>query len=98
MTSRGPAEPRTPPEMRRGPGSLRGLAAYVCWRSVLAEDRQDAQQVGVDPDQADGQAEGGPPRLALVQAGGDALLDEVEVEQQHEHTEHQADDRHDQAE
>ncbi len=50
---------------------------------VAAQDRQDPEQLDVDPDDRDGQAEGGAPRLTLGQPGCDAPLDEVEVEDQH---------------
>src|SRR6478736_5805790 len=66
-------------------------------RSVATHDREDAQQVGVDPHQADGHGEGGTPALTLRDAVGDTLLDEVEVEDQHEDTEREPDDREHQA-
>ena len=69
---RPPTRPRTPRPRRprhdetAPPGVGRAVRRGL--RSVRAEDRQDAQQVGVDPDQADGQRERGTPRLALRDA------------------------------
>src|SRR5690348_9647366 len=60
--------------------------------SVVAQCGEDAQHLDVDPHDRDGQAEGGAPRLLLGEPGADAALDVVEVEDQHQHTEAQADD------
>src|SRR5215217_7752217 len=72
--------------------------AFDSGTSVRLQDREDPQQVGVDPDQAHREREGGAPRLPGREAVADALLDEVEVQNQHEDTEHQAGDREEQTE
>ena len=51
------------------PDELRRADVRLVRGSVLAEDRQEAQQVGVDPDQADGHRERRAPRLPLGDAG-----------------------------
>ena len=75
----------------RGPGLVSGE------RISPAEDREQPQQVGVDPDQADGHRERRAPRLPLGDLVGDALLHEVEVHDQHEDAEHEAGDREEHA-
>src|SRR6476620_12222638 len=92
---RSPRHADGPPEL-----SSSGPAEWISGSagSVATHDREDPEQVGVDPDQADGEAEGRTPRLTLGEAGGDAVLHEVEVEDQHEDTEHEAGDRHHEAE
>src|SRR5205085_6066578 len=70
-----------------------GLAGPRTGGSVVAaQDREDAEQLDVDPDDRDGEPERGPPRLALRKAGGDPPLDVVEVEDQHQDTEAETDE------
>ena len=62
----------------------------ACQARSVAQDREQPQHLDVDPHDRHGQAEGRTPRLALREAGRDAALDLVEVEDQEQHAEAQA--------
>src|SRR5690242_9768014 len=66
-------------------------------RSAAGEDRDDPQQLDVDPDDRHGQPEGRAPGLLLRKPGSDAALDEVEVHDQHQDADTEAEDAEDQA-
>src|SRR6478672_4515945 len=71
------------PERRTGRAPSRG-ARPVRGRGYRSatQDRDEAQDLDVEPDQRDDDAEGCEPRVALGQAVAHALLGEVEVEDQ----------------
>ena len=60
---------------------------------VSAQDRQQTQDLEVEPNEGDGQAERCSPSLALGQASSHTLLNEVEVHDQAEHTQNDGDAR-----
>src|SRR5690349_20389535 len=64
---------------------------------IASQDGEDAQHLDVQPDDGDRQAEGCPPRLALREAGSNAAFDIVEVEDEHEHRDDDAQQAGDEA-